>query len=80
LVEIDPTRSDQLYSEIQVFRKKRSKENAKLAKDIARWVDNVLVTTSNRPAVTQSSASASAFVDDLDISGDEDDNDSMNMR
>lgn len=62
-------------------KKKQQKENRKLAKDIAAWVDRAMTdkSSNNQPAGI-SSSSANADVEDIDIEVMDDDYDEEEKR
>lgn len=58
----DAAKATQLQNEIHAFRGKRQKENKKLAREIAKWVDTALQSSSN--------PSPSGTEEDLMIAGE----------
>ena len=60
----DSAKAKQLQNEIHTFRGKRQKENKKLAREIAKWVDTALQSSQQSPSGTE---------EDLMIAGEEED-------
>lgn len=71
----DVKRAEQLEKEISTFKQQRQKQDRRLAKDIAAWIDTAMSTQQQegkKKKLSLSSATAGAFDEDEDFTLDED--------